>query len=326
MGPADVIGHPLIEDQRCVALSQDDLLVRFSPKLSTELITIAHPVAGTHTPDLAPTGMFGGYPLAKSTTGYVFGDDQVHPYLATFLDLTRPVWHRDIWNTLGVPAVQGDVIFTNVGGPNALSTLVAVRATTGETLWEFAPFGFPKDPFVPIVRKRSRPLNLLEQIELQRMKSVIASNPKLKKAAMDWTPPTSTKMGTITPALDSIHGHWLNPGIVAAGDRIYGEVGQRIVALAKDSGAEIWAFDLKSDEVSRSIAATKDYLFVSLPKRLVALSLEDGSLKWSVEVPRSGTLSIGSGRVFLAMGQINAKAKDGGEILAFGTDSEKSRR
>ena len=326
MGPADVIGHPLIVNQHCLAFTQDDLLIRFTPKSPAEIITIAHPMPGTQTPDLTPTAMFGGYPLALSPAGYVFGDDQIHPYFATFSDMTKPVWHRDIMKTLGVPAVQGDVIYTNVGGPSALSAIVALASRDGKTQWEYAPFGYPVEPVVPIERRTSRPLNLLEQIELQKMKMAMARVPKFKTGPTDWGGQTSIHMKMTTPALDCIHGHWLNPGIVSSGERIFGEVGQRIVALAKDSGAEIWSYELRSDEISRSIVATKESLFVSLPKRLIALSLEDGTLKWWTEVPRSGTLSIGGGRVFLAMGETDPKAKGGGTLLVFGSDVDKARQ
>src|SRR6185503_5842484 len=98
MGAADVIGHPLVVEEHCLTFSQDDVLLRFKPKSPPELITIAHPMPGTQTPDLTPVGMFGGYPLALSSTGYVFGDDQIHPFLATFSQLTHPVWHLDILN------------------------------------------------------------------------------------------------------------------------------------------------------------------------------------------------------------------------------------
>ncbi len=141
-----MLGHPLIEGETFTALSQDDVLMKWTPGTDGEIVTLAHPLAGTPEPQLTPVAAFGGYPLARCSAGFFLADDQVNPFISVFSALTNLVWHRDILNRLGVPAVQQDLVFANAGGANALNAIVALDSSTGATKWKYAPNGLGEEP------------------------------------------------------------------------------------------------------------------------------------------------------------------------------------
>jgi outer membrane protein assembly factor BamB len=311
-----VIGHPLLIGEELLAVSQDDIFLRWRPLGQGQFITLAHPAPGTTAPDLAPVNMLGGYPIARSSTGILIADDQVSPFISSFASLTEPNWHRDILNRLGVPAVQKDVMFTNVGGGSALSALVAINTSTGSTIWEHAPGGFPSEPTTIVDRVTRRRATPAEQRALGYLKQQ-----KAKGASAHVSDNQEVSVLQSTVAIDALHGHWLNPGLVTTRERVYGQVQGTIVALAQRTGDVAWRFDLEPTETARSIAATADHLFVSLNRRLVALRLDDGKLEWSVETPRAGTLTIANGLVLLAMGQVGT-TPEGGELIAFASDAK----
>jgi hypothetical protein len=306
---SDVVGHPLIVDDEFMALSQDDLFVRWRPRSNGEYVTIAHPAPGTPEPDLTPVTRFGGYPLVNAPGGIVIADDQVSPFISKFQTLFQPAWHRPILNRLGVPAVSRGMVFTNVGGDNALSALVALDASSGRSVWEYAPLGFAGEPLYMLHRQKQRPLTDQERFEIENAFAHLGQ--RVQRTSM----PATMPLVQATPAINAVHGHWFNPGLVTVGESVYGQVRSDIVALGQQDGRVIWSFRLDPRETAHSLAATKDHLFVSLPKRLIALNLESGKLEWSEEVPSSGTLSIASGHVFLAMGA--AGSKGGGELRVF---------
>src|SRR5205823_1517470 len=116
------------------------------------------------------------------------------------------------------------------------------------------------------------------------------------------TIPVNTKAFAVTPYSTLNHGHWFNPGLVAAGGRLYGQVEGSLVALDQETGAPQWVYPLEKGAIVRSLASTRDVLFASLNNSLIALRLEDGTLLWQQSMPGGGTLSIANGRLFLAMG------------------------
>jgi outer membrane protein assembly factor BamB len=311
-----VLGHPLIVGETFMALSQDDLYMRWRPKTKPDFMTIAHPFPGTPEPDLTPVAMFGGYPLAQTPFGAFIGDDQVSPFVAILSQTGKPIWHRDVMNRLGVPAVKDSLVFANAGGDRALASIVALNSANGRTAWEFAPNGFPSEPVTLITRTKSRQPTPQEQATLKAMQSAMA---KRGRSSPDVSSPVNLEEST--PCIDAQHGHWLNPGLVVVGDRVYGEVGRSIVSLSQSTGEPGWNFALESGEVAHSIAASHDHLFVSLERRLIALNLQTGKLEWSTPTPSAGTLTIANGLVILAIGTPGSNA-DGGRILVFGNDQK----
>ncbi|HWA82240.1 MAG TPA: PQQ-binding-like beta-propeller repeat protein [Fimbriimonadaceae bacterium] len=309
-----MLGHPIVYGETFMALSQDDLYVNWHPGSNPNFITIAHPFPGTPEPDLTPVAMLGGFPLAMTPSGIFFGDDQVSPFMTVLSSAANPVWERDIINRLGIPAVQGGTIFTNVGGDRALSSIVALNSSNGQTQWECAPIGFPREPLGFVTREKVRPATPKEQATLQAIRNTMAKR-GLGGSAQTREDITESQS---TPGIDAEHGHWLNPGLVVAEDRVYGEIGQKIVALSQASGDKAWQFQLDPGEIAHSIAASRDYLFVSLDKRLIALNLESGKLEWSEATPGGGTLTIADGLVMLSIGTPEPEA-DGGQILVFGS-------
>jgi outer membrane protein assembly factor BamB len=300
------------------------LFLRWRPKAYGQFTTLAHPTHGTPEPHLTPVGMFGGYPLVQAPAGLVIADDQVNPFSGAFRGLHEPVWHRDVQSRLGVPTVQRNLLFTNVGGENALSALVAMDTSTGSTAWEYAPQGLPGEPVKMLHGSTVRPMT---ESEKTVMKQVVSLPNQRGKKPVVGVPAgqSSVRVDHSTPTIDAMHGHWLNPGLVPVGDRVYGQVGSSIVAVSQQNGQLIWEYDIHKFGNARSIAASKDHLFVSLDKQLIALSLKDGKLEWSQEMPRAGTISIASGRIIVAMGPTDKLSADGGKIMVFEPDRREAK-
>ena len=304
-------------------LSQDDVYLRWQPGQAGEFITIAHPVPKTPAPDLTPVAMFGGYPLALTPSGILIADDHINPFIGVFSTFTRPVWHEDILNTLGIPAVSKSTIFTNVGGRQAVAGLVAVDSSSGQTLWHYAPKGFPEEPVTEIEMTKIRTLTSGEQA-LERLNADLA-NKSIAKASggrigRGITGAQTETMRFSTPVIDAEHGHWTNPGLCVVKDRVYGQVGTSIVAIEKATGLKKWAFELKAGEETHSLVASPDYLFISLNGRLIALDLEKGEVKWEKPMQRAGSLSLSKGYLFFSVGDPNGA--DGGEVIVFATDKD----
>lgn len=309
-----MLGHPIIVNEQYVALSYDDVLARWKPRSGADFITIAHPAPGTPEPDLTPVANFGGYPLAKTSSGLFLADDQISPFVSLFTDTRTPRWHMDIMNRLGVPAVANDLVYTNAGGDNALDGIVALNPASGEIAWQFAPNGYVTEPVGIIDRISRREADPIEKALLKLKGEEIK-----KTTGRSVEIPTTITSTQASPMINAPHGHWLNPGLVTTHNRVYGQVGKQVVALQQGDGKQVWQWDLQSGETVRSIAADKSHLFISLDRRLVVLDLESGKEEFVKQTPRGGILTIASGMVFLAMGTLDPAAKDGGILMAFET-------
>lgn len=314
------MGHPLLIGEELYLLSQDDVYLHWHPGGTAEYITIAHPVPNTPEPDLTPVTMFGGYPLAKTSNGILIADDHMSPFIAVFSSMIQPVWHRDIMNTLGVPAVNDATVFTNVGGESALSSLIAVDSRTGLTQWQYAPKGIPEETVEVVERSSTRQMSAVEKaIEKANSQALADSLAKAGRGKLAANLPTdSTVTETAgTPMISTEHGHWTNPGLSLVGKLVYGEVGKTIVALDQTLGTKVWTYDLGPAEETHSIVASKEHLFVSLNDRLIALNLVTGALEWDHPMMRAGTLSMSNGLLIFTTGE-----GDGGEVIVFTTDKE----
>lgn len=311
-----MLGHPIVSAEEVIALSQDDLFARWQPGRRGRFVTLAHPAHGTAYPELAPPAMFGGYPLALSATGAVIADDQVSPFLAAIEGFPTAKWHRDIMSTLGVPAVHEDVLFTNVGGTGALAAMAAIDLRSGSSLWEYAPRGIPTEPLTMTHANTKRKATVME---LQNIATAMSTKGKGSKPQL----PETVLHFSSTPTIDSIHGHWRNPGLVVADGRVLGQVGVQIVVLKQRTGESVWMFALEANERAHSIVASKNHLLASLDRRIVALRLDTGKLEWAMQTPRGGTISLSNGRVLLAMGSPKSTETEGGTLLAFESDEEK---
>jgi outer membrane protein assembly factor BamB len=316
-----VLGHPIISGEEFLALSQDDMFVRWRPRTTGAFLTVAHPFPGTPEPDLTPVATFGGYPLALTSYGTVIADDHVSPFISVFAPSMRALWHEDMMNRIGVPAVQQDVIFTNVGGTNALDAIAALNAKDGSPLWQYAPQGFEDEPITIIQREKQRGTTVAERASIEALRKSYAAR-GLSGAGMPSSDRITIKQSA--PGIDAAPGHWLNPGLVTVADTVYGEVRGSIVALNQATGAVAWSYPL-TQGMAHSIAASQDHLFVSCGTELIALNLKTGKLEWSQATARAGTLSIANGRVILAMGAMNSGTPEGGEILVFGHKEEQDK-
>jgi hypothetical protein len=320
---ATVVGHPLLVGDSLFMLSQDDLYLRWQVGERGEFITIAHPLPKTPKPDLTPTCMFGGYPLAQTPAGLLFADDHVSPFIGVFNGPTNPIWHDDIENTLGIPAVSKNNVFTNLGGDAALAGIVAVNSSTGETLWRFAPKGLPEEPVAVENRSSTRALSNAEQA-LVRLNNEATTKAMAKAGVRGSLANANVNTETTnftTPVINAEHGHWRNPGLSVVKNRVYGQVEHSIVAIDQASGVKKWSFQLRAGESTHSLVTSPDYLFVSLNDRLIALDLENGEIKWDRPMQQAGSLALSKGLLFFSVGDPNG---DGGEVTVFQTYKEDS--
>ena len=93
------------------------------------------------------------------------------------------------------------------------------------------------------------------------------------------------------------HGHLSNPGLVVAGERVYGEVGGMVVALDEATGRVAWhAVPDPSVGGIVSLAASPEHLFVSGSKGTMALRLSDGEVE--AVMPGGGGLVLSRGLLF----------------------------
>jgi outer membrane protein assembly factor BamB len=281
-------------------------------------MALAHPMSETPYPDLTPVPSLGGYPVVQYSAGLVLADDLMNPFIAGLKPSFAPNWHNDILNRLGVPSVQSDVLFTNVGGDGALGTLCALDPNTGQKKWSYAPAGFPSETTktVTTVTQRSLPAAVAAVIGGRY------GDTQIKGSSIKQGDSGSRSVPFVqdTMALEGEHGYWTNPGVVTTKGNVYGQVGTKIVALDQGSGKLKWEFALENGESAHSIAATSTHLFVSLRTRLIALDLTTGKLAWKEVTERGGTLSIGDDMVFLAIGSLDPGDLDGGQLIAFATD------
>ncbi|MEZ0326058.1 MAG: PQQ-binding-like beta-propeller repeat protein [Fimbriimonas sp.] len=304
----EVLGHPILLGEQFLATSMDDLIIRWTPKTPAELMTIAHPPAGTPEPDLTPVTMFGGYPIAMSASGLIVADDQMSPFFGSFSNLTKTNWHLDISHRLGIPCAYDSQLFTNVGGTGALSSLVALNAADGKVQWEYSPQGLAAEPISFIERSKPRAPTIEERTSIEQANRALRAQGIHSEVPM---PPLSNSVAT--PVIRANHGFWENPGLVVVKENVYGQVLDEIVALNRASGDVIWKYELEGQRVG-SIAADKTHLFISLPTKLLALDLDTGKQLMELKAPGPGTLTIANGMLFLSIG-----TSKGGQLLAFRT-------
>lgn len=318
-----MFGHPIVSGEELVATTLDDLVVRWKPKSAPVAVAVAHPMHGTPYPDLTPLPNLGGYPLVQTQTGFIIADDLVNPFIGGLRTTFSPSWHRDVLQRLGVPALQGNTLFMNVGGDSALSTLCAVSPVDGSTQWSYAPSGFPTETTYSLTTATQRKFSAGEAAILagELGPHTQAHGAPLRKGD---TGTKSVPFTQETLAIQGEHGYWSNPGVVVTKGNVFGQVGGKIVSLAQANGQLKWEFALANGEIAHSIAATSTHLFVSLRTRLIALDLSTGKLAWKEATERGGTLTIGNGMVFLAMGTLDPSEQDGGQLIAFATDPDAS--
>ena len=252
---------------------------------------VHHPLPGAEIKADAGA-LFGGSPPVASPGGYLVGEDSSHRFL-TSIDAPAASWHRDVRNTLGIPAVANGRLFVGMGGVGASRGIVALDASTSAPAWTYAPHGLPEDP-----------------IKMARIPQIDESG--------GHAPPIGVARSPLPP------GHWTNSGLVVSKGRVFGEAGGTVVSLDQTTGAVKWVYPLDPGWTVRSITASADHLLLSLtsgsarlplwqPRRykgnaLAALNLEDGKLAWQENVPRDGNLSLSAGMVFLADGALRAYA------------------
>lgn len=318
-----MFGHPLVTGEELVATTLDDLIVRWKPKSEPTAIAVAHPMEATPYPDLTPLPNLGGYPIVQSSTGFVVADDLVNPFISGLQANLLATWHRDILQRLGVASVQGDTLFSNVGGESALATLCAISPSSGLTKWTYSPSGFPTESTYSLMTTTQRRFSVGEAAVLSGDVNphTKAHGAPLRKGD---TGTKSVPFTQETLAIQGEHGYWSNPGVVVTKGNVFGQVGGKIVSLAQANGQLKWEFALANGEIAHSIAATSTHLFVSLRTRLIALDLSTGKLAWKEATERGGTLTIGNGMVFLAMGTLDPSEQDGGQLIAFATDPDAS--
>src|SRR5206468_1673767 len=96
-------------------------------------------------------------------------------------------------------------------------------------------------------------------------------------------------------------------GLVVSDGRVFGQLGEAMVAVDAASGRLLWARPLGSlQSLSHaSLAATREHLFGHLDHRLFALRLEDGAPEWEIDLPASGQaqeLALADGLLFFTDG------------------------
>src|SRR5437899_3436628 len=126
----------LIRGNEMAALSASDLFFRWSPGVEATLMRVHHPQPNLDT-ETSPTARFYGYPPALAATGIVAGDDSTYRFITVLDGWPHNRWHRDVDWSLGIPAAdtKKGAIYTGIGGPGAVSGVMAIDAGNGAVLW-----------------------------------------------------------------------------------------------------------------------------------------------------------------------------------------------
>src|SRR5437016_13641770 len=102
------------------ALAASDLFFRWTPDASATLMRVHHPLPGVDI-DVSPTARFWGYPPAQAPPGVVTADDSTNRFITVINGFPHNLWHRDVSWSLGVPASNGQTIYSGVGGIGAVN-------------------------------------------------------------------------------------------------------------------------------------------------------------------------------------------------------------
>ncbi|MCC2670379.1 MAG: hypothetical protein K0Q72_2850 [Armatimonadetes bacterium] len=303
-----------------IATSASDLFFRWQPGVSWSMMRIHHPLPGLDL-EVSPTARFGGYAPVFSQHGVVVSDDQTHRFLTALDGFPHNRWHRDIDWTMGVPSVDGPLIFTGAGGPGATRGILAIDSRNGAPRWVFPSEGIPAASQRMLTIKQPKTVNVPTGNTLRSVRSggVIPNGPVE-------TDQVQLPVAVPQPNSTLPHGHWTNAGLVVVNSRVYGEVNRSIVSLDQRTGSVHWEYPLNEKSVVHSLVATADHLVFcasDTPKGerlapwdirrddatedyLVALRLDNGKREWLESVPRPGTLSLAGGMVYFANGDLHA--------------------
>jgi len=310
------------------------------------MVRIHHPLPGMDL-DISPTARFGGYPMACTDESLVVADETTNRFIALITGQTQQKWHRDIQNSLGVPAVRDHVLYTGFGGPGGVSGLVAVDTENGKPLWTYPPNPPQPDPqqLIQIQSPKAVPVPVYGKSD----KTVTDPRTGRQLEAMEFKG-YGTQMVPVPvdqPYATEPFQHWSNSGLVVTKDVVYGEVDHKIVALGREEGNVLWSYPLGPHDVVSSLVATPQHLVFCIStllsgkrepvwavrdktttNRLVAVDLKEGKEVWYQNVPRPGNLALSNGLLFFTDGALHVlgPAEDSAVKVAKASDSESSLR
>jgi outer membrane protein assembly factor BamB len=327
---AEALGPPLLLGDEFIATGMSELFVRWrapdlTPNLGKREIGVHHPLPGID-PNLSNWARFGGFPPVPVSGGIVVGEDSSHRFLGT-LEAVENAWHRDVRNTLGIPAVGSGSLYVGVGGMGASRGIMSVDASSGTPHWAYAPSGLPPDA-VRTVTRPSLDTSFVGWYLGPAAPDDAPRNPNGSLGAVELNPVTPPRIFRSQRLLNSLElvspfapGHWSSGGLVVNGGLVYGEADGTIVALNDATGAPKWRHALPPRSIVRSLVGTREHLIacVSVTRggrepvwastgdretRLVALRLEDGKPVWEEQVERAGNLVAADGLVFFTNGSL----------------------
>ena len=330
----EYLGHPLIVKNSLFAVSASDLLFHWEPGPKWAMTRVHHPLPDVDV-EISPTARFGGYPPVHADDGVVVADETTNRFMALVTGQTEQAWHRDIVNSLGIPATGDHTLYTGFGGAGGVGGIAAIDSENGYAVWNYSPKPPAPDPQdfqriispkaveVPVWGKSERGFvnartgKRIDAIELQGYRTQMVTVPVMQPYATD------------------PFQHWSNSGLVIAKEFVYGEVNHTIVALDREEGKPKWTVNLGPREVVSSIVATPEHLIFCVStlrsgkrepvwavrnktttSRLVALDLKDGTEVWSQEVPRPGNLALADGLLFFTDGALHVLGAANKEIAA----------
>lgn len=326
----EFLGHPLLAGDEFIATSEKDLFVRWRPNVHAFFMRIAHPLPG-HDPEMTAPSRFGGYPPLSASGGVIVGEDVTHRFLASIGGFPMSRWHRDVANTLGVPASTDGLVFTGMGGFGGRRAITAVDGATGQTRWTFAPEGLPADGQRMASVTISR---WVQKVKARRNISLDPNDPDqlgaLTKQLADGGYDVSlgsVRVKVPQPTSSLPHGHLSSGGVVVTAGKVYAEVNGTVAALDQRTGSPVWRRPLPENGWVRSMVATADHLLMCVTvgsptrpalweqkdhvlgrHRLMAMRLDNGKQEWVEPVPRPGTLALADGMVYFANGDLTALA------------------
>jgi outer membrane protein assembly factor BamB len=320
----DPVGPPLVTDDEVMALGAGNLFFRWAPYSVapgrfTRYIYFTHPLARQGAlPDHwweFSGSIFEYYPMAATPGGVLVADSEGNRYLAVVTPSGTPLWHRDMPWTIGLPAVgRNGLLMMGVGGPGATRGIMAFDPGNGVTRWTYAPQGLPPDPidvtWQPYFDGQAAARALQPTAPGSGLQPAGAAGgaPPGRGARPPFGDPRrrpAAAQGMAPDPHSRYPGHTENPGLVAAGNRVCGVVGQSLVALDQANGALLWQQPvppLRPGDKVRCLAASAGHLFLLRDTGLTAFRLADGQPEWSQPMLHGGALALADGMLYVSSG------------------------
>lgn len=273
------LGPPLLTGDEFMACTQMDLFLRWSPGRFLFPTVISH-----GTPKWP--NEFWGFPPVATSGGVLIADDQTrYRFALAIAGENFHSWHLELFNCVGVPAADSDIVCMGIGGLSAKRGLICINSASGAIQWIYAPAGLGNDELKGGRQKFAFYKNVPVRVQrgTSRRGAVGGGSGSngavqgredsefriIRKAGQDYVARLESRFPP---------GHESSGGVVLTEKRVYAQVGDEIVALDRSRGIPQWRRSLPPAAYVQSLVASSKHL-------LACYTLPTGGIRGRTALP-----------------------------------------